>query len=343
MSTIRVFIVDDSATMRSIIKSVLSKDAEIDVVGEAGDPYKARDKIKEVNPHVLILDIEMPRMSGLVFLEKVMTLRPMPVVMLSGSTKKGAKDTIQALSIGAFDCIEKPSSGDFLTELAGLPTIIKAAARHSVHGQKTVAQPDKAIAGLSYAPNKSIIGIGASTGGVEALTQILSAFPKNCPPTVITQHMPAAFMMSFAERLNALVLPEVAIARDGEALSKGRVLFAPGGENYLEIRGRAQPRCHLYAGGNVSGRRRYVDVMFNSMGCSIKTHAIGVILTGLGRDGAEGLLAMRQAGAKTIGQNEASCIVYGMPKVAMEKGAVEQELGLLDIGPQIVKMSNCNA
>lgn len=149
--------------------------------------------------------------------------------------------------------------------------------------------------------------------------------------------MPAAFLISFAERLNALVLPEVAIARDGELLSKGRVLFAPGGENHLKIRGRAQPRCHLHAGGRVSGHRPSVDVMFNSMGRSIKSHAIGVILTGLGRDGAEGLLAMRRAGAKTIGQNQASCIVYGMPKVAMEKGAVEQEYSLANIGPQIVK------
>jgi len=339
MPKVTVLITDDSVTMRALIKSVLLRDKDIEVIGEAGDPYEAREKIKELNPDVLLLDIEMPKMSGIAFLEKVMTLRPMPVVMLAGSTKRGAKDTIEALSLGAFECIEKPKSGDYVAGLSGLASILKAAARHSTPkaSQKTSAPSKPSIS--NYSPNKSVIGIGSSTGGVEALLQVLSAFPKNCPPTIITQHMPKTFLVSFADRLNRTIAPEVQIAKDGELMKLGNVYLAPGGETHLEIGGRTQFRCLLKASDPVSGHRPSVDVMFSSMAKAAKHRSIGVILTGLGRDGARGLLEMRGAGARTVGQDEDSCIVYGMPKVAYNIGAVENQVALDKIGQLILEMS----
>ena len=343
MTQVKVLIVDDSATMRSLIKAVLRKDKGIDIVGEATDAYEARGKVKELNPDVLILDIEMPGMSGLQFLEKLMALRPMPVVMLSGSTHKDAADTIQALSIGAFECLEKPKSGDYIAALSSLPSIIKAAALHQVNNALQSGAVKSPSAQKNYQADGSIVGIGSSTGGVEALTQILMNYPKNCPPTVITQHMPQAFLKSFSERLNTLVAPNVSIAKNGDRLQVGQVYFAPGGDTHLQIKGRTQLLCSLFHADKVSGHCPSVDVMFSSMAKSAKAKGIGVILTGLGRDGAQGLLAMRQAGAKTIGQNEKSCVVYGMPKVAKEIGAVQREHHISKIGHAIIETSDRNA
>lgn len=340
MAIINVLIVDDSLTMRTIIKSVLRADKSINVIGEAADAYEARDKIKALNPDVILLDIHMPKMSGLQFLEKIMTLRPMPVVMLSGSTSKGAADTITALSIGAFECLEKPMSGDYAAGLAELPAIIKSAAQYKPQKPDEMAQPEEQPSAAEFLPDRSLIGIGSSTGGVEALLKVLSSFPENCPPTVITQHMPKSFLESFAQRLDRSVAPKVQIAKDGIILKQGEVYIAPGGDTHLQIRGRSQFRCHLDTSDPVWGHRPSVDVMFDSMAQTAKDRAIGVILTGMGRDGARGLLSMRQAGARTLGQNESSCIVYGMSKSAKDLGALQRELPLPFIGNAI--MSLCN-
>lgn len=340
VNVVNVLIVDDSLTMRTIVKSVLRSDKQINVIGEAADAYEARDKIKSLNPDVVLLDINMPKMSGLQFLEKIMTLRPMPVVMLSGSTSKGASDTITALSIGAFECVEKPMSGDYATGLAGLGEILKLAAKYKP--KKNHDEPDVEVKPdtSEFLPDRSLIGIGSSTGGVEALMKVLSSFPPNCPPTVITQHMPKSFLKSFADRLNRSVAPTVQIATDGVVFKQGNVYIAPGGDTHLQIRGRSQFRCHLSTSDPVWGHRPSVDVMFNSMAENVKNRAIGAILTGMGRDGAQGLYSMRQAGARTIGQNESSCVVYGMSKIAKEINAVERELPLPLIGSTIISNSN---
>lgn len=337
MRKVKVLITDDSATMRAMIKVVLSKDPKIEVVGEAEDPYDARDKIKELNPDVLTLDIEMPKMSGLEFLKKIMKLRPMPVIMLSSLTKRGARDTIEALSIGAFDCVAKPVSGDYIKALSGLPELVKAAALYRPIGAAPV--PKKAAEAAVFTPNKNIVAIGSSTGGVEALIQILSTFPDNCPPTIITQHMPASFLAGFAARLDRSITPKVSLASDGAELKVGQIYLAPGGDYHLQIRGDYRPTCSLLKSAAVSGHRPSVDVMFSSIAKSAGARrSVGVILTGMGRDGAKGLLAMRQTGAKTLGQDQASCVVYGMPRAAHEIGAVQDQLALSKIGAGILSL-----
>lgn len=338
----RVLVVDDSPTMRGLIKAVLRSDPGIDVVGEAGDAMQARAAIKELNPDVITLDIEMPNMNGLEFLEKIMQLRPMPVIMVSTLTHRGAEATLAALEIGAFDCVGKPKPGD-PTPFPQLAETVKAAARSQRH------RPDPAAAGRrapsaraystppDYQPSRKIIGIGASTGGVEALIAVLSKFPANCPPTVITQHMPAAFTKSFAARLNRLCAPQVKEAEDGDRLEIGRIYLAPGGERHMEVANPMAPRCVLLEGGLVNGHRPSVDVLFESVARLAGAKAVGVILTGMGRDGATGLLRMRQAGAITIGQDEKTCVVYGMPRVAFEIDAVGRQLPLDRIGEEILR------
>lgn len=318
---IRVLVVDDSPTMRGMICAVLARDPEIEVVGQAGDPYEARDAVKSLNPDVLTLDVEMPKMSGIEFLEKIMRLRPMPVIMVSTLTQAGAEITLRALELGAVDCVGKP-------DFDGLPEKVRAAA------SARVRPPGEAIsrnAHPSYRPSDSVLAIGSSTGGVEALMTILSQFPENCPPTLITQHMPASFTTSFAARLDRLSEAHVCEADDGMPLESGRIYIAPGGDRHLEVRGGARPSCALRLGDPVSGHRPSVDVLFESMAAAFGRRAVGVILTGMGKDGARGLLAMRDAGARTIGQSEASCVVYGMPKAAFELGAVERQLPLSKI------------
>ncbi|MCB5202628.1 protein-glutamate O-methylesterase CheB [Neorhizobium sp. T786] len=333
----RVLVVDDSPTMRGLITAVLNADPEVSVVGQAGDALEARAAIKELNPDVVTLDIEMPNMNGLEFLEKIMRLRPMPVIMVSTMTHHGANATLAALEIGAFDCVGKPAPGD-LRPFMGLVEKVKAAARSGMRRQASAPVP-AATPVAEYRVGRKVVAIGSSTGGVEALIAVLQKFPKNCPPTVITQHMPPSFTKSFAERLNRLCAPVVHEATDGARLEIGKIYLAPGGERHLEVVNASAPSCRLVEREPVNGHRPSVDVLFDSVAELAGRNAVGVILTGMGRDGASGLLKMRKVGARTLGQNEKTCVVYGMPRVAQEIGAVEQQLPLNSIGEEILKLT----
>jgi two-component system chemotaxis response regulator CheB len=335
----RVLVVDDSATMRGLITAILSADPDVNVVGQAGDAMQARAAIKELNPDVVTLDIEMPNMNGLEFLEKIMTLRPMPVIMVSTLTHRGAEATLAALEIGAFDCVGKPTPGE-PRPFGDLVEKVKAAARTQRQYQRTSSVPVPAPPSTTeFRVGRKIVAIGSSTGGVEALIAVLQKFPANCPPTVITQHMPPSFTKSFAERLNRLCAPVVEEATDGARLEIGKIYLAPGGERHLQVAGTSAPHCRLLDKDPVNGHRPSVDVLFDSVAELAGRNAVGVILTGMGRDGAAGLLKMRHAGARTIGQNEKTCVVYGMPRVAHELGAVDQQLPLTAIGEEILKLT----
>ncbi|MFN4297588.1 MAG: chemotaxis response regulator protein-glutamate methylesterase [Brevundimonas sp.] len=334
--TVTVLVVDDSPTMRGLISAALKRDPEIEVLGTAGDPLEARDTIKRLNPDVITLDVEMPNMNGLEFLEKIMRLRPMPVVMVSTLTQAGAEVTLAALELGAVDAVGKPSGGVTAIEaFADLPQRVKAAAGARVRPVSEARGPT--VDAAWRARPDHVVALGASTGGVEALITVLSSFPANCPPTVITQHMPATFTRSFAARLDKLCAASVKEAEDGDVLLPGRIFLAPGGEAHLEVSRGSSPRCRLRAADTVSGHRPSVDVLFESV-ARLEQKAVGVILTGMGRDGAQGLLAMRQAGARTLGQDEASSVVYGMPRAAQEIGAVERQLPLGRIGSVILDL-----
>jgi two-component system, chemotaxis family, protein-glutamate methylesterase/glutaminase len=344
MKKVKVLVVDDSSTMRGLIATALANDPDIEVVGQAEDPLQARQAIKALNPDVITLDVEMPNMSGLEFLEKIMRLRPMPVIMVSTLTRRGAEETIQALEIGAIDCIEKPRPGNE-HNFEELPFKVKIAA--SARVRPLVKEEDRRrtaavvrAANEAYVPDSRVIAIGASTGGVEALLELLSGFPENCPPTVITQHMPPAFTRSFANRLDRLCAPKVQEATDKAKLLPGNVFLAPGGLEHREVS--SDLRCRLKSGERVNGHCPSVDVLFESVSRSCKGQAVGVILTGMGKDGAAGLLSMRKAGAKTFGQNESSCIVYGMPKAAFEVGAVEKQLPLDRLAAAIIAETSMN-
>ena len=332
---IRVLVVDDSPTMRGLITAALRRDPEIEVIGSAADPLEARALIKELNPDVITLDIEMHNMNGLEFLDKIMRLRPMPVVMVSTLTQAGAEVTLRALEMGAIDAVGKPGAGVTAVEaFAELTLKVKTAARSRVRAREAVEAPRPRA---DYRPGADhILAIGASTGGVEALITILSAFPANCPATVITQHMPATFTPSFAARLDKMSAATVSEAVDGATLMPGHIYLAPGGVAHLEVGG-ATPRCRLSHGDTVSGHRPSVDVLFRSI-ARLRKPMTGVILTGMGRDGAQGLLEMRNAGAHTLGQDEASCVVYGMPRVAHEIGAVERQLPLNRLSSAILDL-----
>lgn len=339
----RVLVVDDSPTMRGLITAVLRADPEVDVVGQAGDAMEARNAIKQLNPDVVTLDIEMPNMNGLEFLEKIMRLRPMPVIMVSTLTHRGADASLMALEIGAFDCVGKPQPGD-VRPFGDLAEKVKAAARSQHRRIRTETPPLAPVAASvdptgGYRPGRKMVAIGASTGGVEALIAVLQKFPVNCPPTVITQHMPSTFTKSFAERLNRLCAPVVQEATDGARLEIGRVYLAPGGDRHLEVVNSHAPCCRLADRDPVNGHRPSVDVLFDSVAALAGRNAVGVILTGMGRDGAAGLLKMRHAGARTIGQNEKTCVVYGMPRVAFELNAVEHQHPLSCIGEEILKIT----
>jgi two-component system, chemotaxis family, protein-glutamate methylesterase/glutaminase len=324
--SVRCLIVDDSPMMRALLSGLLGRDPDIDVIGTAPNAQSAREMIKELNPDVITLDIEMPGMNGLEFLDKLMRLRPTPVVMCSTLTTKGADATLRALEIGAVDCYAKPERP--LQELlaiddGSLANMVKQAAKSRRRAPQltTHAGPP-----TDFVCNDRIVGIGASTGGVEALTALLSEYPKNCPPTVIVQHMPATFTASFAARLDRLCAAEVVEATDGAPLMAGRVYVAPGGLTHLMVVPGSPPMCRLIPADPVSGHRPSVDVMFRSLSQAFGERGVGVLLTGMGRDGAAGLLDMRNVGARTIGQDEATCVVYGMPRAAAEIGASEMVL-----------------
>jgi two-component system chemotaxis response regulator CheB len=324
---VRVVIVDDSPTMRSLIAANLRRDPGIEVVGQAGNAREARQAIKTLDPDVITLDVEMPEMSGLELLEKIMRLRPMPVVMVSTLTQAGTDTTLRALELGAVDCVAKPEGGGHGADtFETLAERVKGAATARV---RPLGNAPRVAVSHAVVQDDRLVAIGSSTGGVEALIALLTEFPKDCPPTVITQHMPPSFTKSFAARLDRLCAPAVAEATDGALLKRGQVWLAPGGENHLMVIGDGELRCRLRASGLVNGHRPSVDVLFDSL---VKAHVsrrtVGVILTGMGRDGAQGLLNLRQAGATTFGQDESTCVVYGMPKAAKEIGAVGLELPL---------------
>lgn len=327
MSRVRTLIVDDSPSIRAALTRILSADPEIEVVGQAPEPNAAREMIKALEPDVITLDVEMPGMDGLSFLERIMRLRPMPVVMCSTLTARGAAVTIEALRLGAVDCIAKPSGNaeDLARDGALLRATVKAAARSSVRASASRPVPAGTPANASL--GDAVIAIGSSTGGVEALFSLLPALPANCPPVLIVQHMPGAFTGSFAERLDRECRVSVKEARDGSPLVRGTAYIAPGGETHMELVGSSAGSIRLSRGDLHSGHRPSVDILFHSV-ARRRPDAIGVILTGMGADGADGLLAMRRAGARTFGQSKASCVVYGMPRAAAELGAVERELSL---------------
>ncbi|MBP2463431.1 MULTISPECIES: chemotaxis response regulator protein-glutamate methylesterase [unclassified Rhizobium] len=333
----RVLVVDDSPTMRGLITAVLNSDPDVSVVGQASDAMEARSAIKQLNPDVVTLDIEMPNMNGLDFLEKIMRLRPMPVIMVSTMTQRGADATLAALEIGAFDCVGKPVPGD-VRPFMDLAEKVKAAARSA---RRQVSAPVSMVPtpASDYRNGRKVVAIGSSTGGVEALIAVLQKFPLNCPPTVITQHMPSTFTKSFAERLNRICAPVVQEATDDARLEIGKIYLAPGGDRHLQVVNPSAPCCRLVERDPVNGHRPSVDVLFDSVAELAGRNAVGAILTGMGRDGASGLLRMRSAGARTIGQNEKTCVVYGMPRVAYEIGAVEQQLPLGSIGDEILKLT----
>jgi len=335
--SIRVLIVDDSPTMRAMIASVLKGEQDIEVVGSACDPLEAREAIKALNPDVVTLDVEMPNMNGIEFLERLMRLRPMPVIMISTLTQEGADATLQALELGAVDCIGKPRDGDIRAAFRPLADMIRAAAGSRVRSRGAAAP--QAAPSTSFRPNRNVVAIGSSTGGVEALQTVLQTYPANCPPTVITQHMPPVFTRNFAARLDKTCAPTVCEAEDGMQIQQGHVYLAPGGDAHLKIEGAgAHLRCKLFASGTVNGHRPSVDVLFDSVAAAVGGRAVGVILTGMGRDGAAGLKRMRDAGARTIGQDEASCVVYGMPRAAHELGAVEKQLPLTRISAAVLEL-----
>jgi two-component system chemotaxis response regulator CheB len=334
---VTVLVVDDSPTMRGLLTAALRRDPEIEVVGSAADPLEAREAIKRLNPDVITLDVEMPNMNGLEFLEKIMRLRPMPVVMVSTLTQAGAETTVAALEMGAVDAIGKPMDGTpAAVAFADLALKVKTAGRSRVRARGDAPAAPPPVDG-DYRPDPNLVlAIGASTGGVEALLTILQGFPANCPATVITQHMPATFTKSFAARLDKVCAPTVAEAEDGAPVKPGHIYIAPGGEAHLEVSG-ASPRCRLVRSDTVNGHRPSVDVLFHSV-IGLKRPMVGVILTGMGKDGAKGLLAMREAGARTFGQDESSSVVYGMPKAAHEIGAVERQLPLHRLRPAILDL-----
>lgn len=329
---IRVLVIDDSALIREVMTELLSRDPGIEVVGTAADPIIARDRIRALAPDVLTLDIEMPRMDGLSFLEKLMAVRPMPVLVVSTLTQRGTDIAVRALELGAVDYVPKPlvDIRNGMEELAReLAEKVRAAAqsrpRARLPAAVPAAPPDIRL-GLSTAGG--IVAVGASTGGVEALHCLLRMMPAGGPAMLVTQHMPPGFTSSFARRLDAECAMSVVEATDGRRVLPGHAYIAPGARHLELARTGGHYVCRLHDGPRVSGHRPSVDVLFHSVAAAARDHATGVILTGMGRDGAEGLLAMRRAGARTFGQSEASCVIYGMPKAAMEIGAVQAEAPL---------------
>jgi len=326
---IRVLIVDDSVVVQRLLTRELSKAPDIQVVGTAGDPFVARERIAELSPDVITLDIEMPRMDGLTFLGKLMRHHPLPVVVVSSLSQEGSETALNALSLGAVDVVGKPSSQFSIPDVAGrLVDAIRAAAVARVRTTTFVPTVTKLSPALPLPSTHRVLAIGASTGGTRALEEILSRLPADGPATAIVQHMPADFTGPFAKRLNGLCGMEVREARDGDALVNGVVLLAPGGDHLTVVRNGAHYAVRVQPGEPVRYHRPSVDVLFQSVAKSAGANGMGVILTGMGDDGARGLLAMRSAGARTIAQDEATSVVFGMPKVACELGAAESVMGL---------------
>ena len=352
MKKIRVLTVDDSALMRQVLAALLAKDPDIEVVGAAPDPFIAREKIKALNPDVLTLDVEMPKMDGLTFLEKLMRGHPMPVVMVSSLTEAGCQTTLRALELGAVDFIAKPKIDlrEGMEDIAqDLIAKVKAAASARIRSSKSQvsgskSSPELEICNLKHATGSAamikttdtIIAIGSSTGGTEAVKDVLEVLPPNTPPILITQHMPERFTKTWADRLNSLCRISVKEAQDGDSVLPGHALVAPGGYHMTLERSGARYTVRINQDPPVNRHRPSVDVTFASVARCAGANAVGVILTGMGGDGAKELLTMKQAGAFTIAQDEASCVVFGMPKEAIKAGAVDNVLPLGDIAGAIL-------
>jgi two-component system chemotaxis response regulator CheB len=337
-----VLVVDDSAIVRKVFSEELSKERDIEVVGTAPDPYIARDKIVRLKPDVVTLDIEMPRMDGITFLKKLMRYYPLPVIIVSSLTPKGSQLALEALSIGALEVISKPSVSYSVGEMSvQLADKIRAVSYVNMDARKTAAaaEPRKAqisSKALAETTNK-IIAIGASTGGTEALRVVLTSMPLNAPGILVVQHMPAQFTTSFAHRLDSLCEMTVKEAQDGDSITNGTVLIAPGNYHMLLKRSGARYYVNVKQGPFVHHQRPSADVLFDSVADYAGANAVGVILTGMGSDGAQGLLKMKTAGAGTIAQDEKSCVVYGMPKEAVKLGAADDVVPLSEIAESALK------
>ncbi len=346
MNKIRVLVVDDSAVVRKVFSEELGREADIEVVGTAPDPYVARDKIVNLKPDVVTLDIEMPRMDGITFLRKLMKYFPLPVIIVSSLTEAGGALAMEAMEIGAVEVICKPNAaysvGDMSVQLAEK---IRAAARVNVQAQRQRIAPgsrplpttSSSALSLAKTTNK-IIAIGSSTGGTEALKEVLPLLPPNSPGVMVVQHMPAHFTTKFAERLNDLCQIRVKEAEDGDSVLPGTCLLAPGNFHMVMRRSGARYYVNVKTGPLVCHQRPAADVLFNSVAAYGGNNAIGVILTGMGKDGASGMLKMKQAGAKTIAQDEKSCVVFGMPKEAIEMGGVDEIVPLSEITRTIIRL-----
>lgn len=358
---IRVLVVDDSAIVRKVLTSILDAEPDIEVVGTAPDPYIARDKILSLRPDVLTLDIEMPRMDGLTFLDRIMRYHPLPVIMISSLAQSSTRASLEALSRGAVDVLAKPGGPYSVGDLkADLPRRVRAAVKarlDRVPARKTenagaspvsISCVENALPGTVQADWKPVpatavsqsmlVAIGASTGGTTAIERVLSALPDGLPPMVVAQHIPAGFSAAFAERLNRVCAMEVREARDGDQTRPGLVLVAPGNRHMRVHQQAGGWRIVLDDGPKVCYQRPSVDVLFRSVAEEAGSRAIGVILTGMGADGAEGLLAMRRAGARTCAQDEDSSVVFGMPREAIERGAAEHVLSINGIGPRLIEL-----
>jgi two-component system chemotaxis response regulator CheB len=350
MGQIGVLIVDDSAVVRQALSARLSSSADIEVIGVAADPIFAMERMNRSWPDVVVLDIEMPRMDGITFLKKIMTTRPTPVVVCSTMTTRGAETTLDALAAGAVSVIPKPTSGlkQFIQEEgADIVAAVKAAAGSNLRRagnavrEAMPAGPAPSFGTAGRGPGLStttdrVVAIGTSTGGTQALEVVLTALRRNCSGIVIVQHMPEKFTAAFASRLDGLCEVEVAEATDGERVLPGRVLVAPGGRHMELVRDGAQYRVRVFDAPLVNRHRPSVDVLFRSVAKTAGRNALGIIMTGMGDDGARGMLEMRRAGAFTVAQDEATSLVYGMPHEAVRLGAVDREAPLSAI-PEVIR------
>jgi two-component system chemotaxis response regulator CheB len=352
---IRVLVVDDSALVRQILVEVLNGAPDVEVVGTASDPFMARDRIKELNPDVLTLDVEMPRMDGLTFLANLMRLRPMPVVMVSSLTEQGADTTLKALELGAIDFVSKPkidlagTLADFGDEILAKIRIAAGArvmARSTPAAVPRIAPKFSADAvipantsGRMLRTTDRIIAIGASTGGTEAIREVLMGLPADCPAIVIAQHIPEAFSLPFTRRMDSLAAMSVVEPSDGQYIMAGHVYIAPGGRHLLVERDGARYRCRLNNGPPVNRHCPSVDVLFRSVAQNVGPNAVGVILTGMGDDGARGLKEMLEAGARTMAQDEASSVVWGMPGAAVKLGGAQEVLPLGRVAENVMRLA----
>ncbi|MGE5478653.1 MAG: protein-glutamate methylesterase/protein-glutamine glutaminase [Bacteroidales bacterium] len=350
----KVLIVDDSASVRQTLADILSSDPDIQVVGTAADPYAAAARMRDLLPDVITLDVEMPRMDGITFLRKIMAQRPIPVVMCSSLTEQGSETLMQALEAGAVDVILKPKMDvrqSLLETAATICDTVRAAAHARLpqaHAARSLRRPieQKLSADVMMPPpgsramartTEKVVCIGASTGGTESLRVVLESLPADCPGIVIVQHMPEKFTAAFARRLDGLCEVEVKEAEDGDSVLRGRVLIAPGNHHMLLQRSGARYTVAVKDGPLVSRHRPSVDVLFRSAAHHAGTNALGILMTGMGDDGASGLVEMRAAGATTIAQDEASCVVFGMPKEAIARGGADKVVPLNLLGAEIMR------